>query len=289
MASVRTLYDLVPGAIVADRFRIVAPHRQGGLSAAFAVLDGKTGETCELQYFPAGLFEIHAQVEEFRTILLPWKRVRAGGVLAVREVLSIGPGSLVLVTDLPRGESLRARLKRDGKLDPVPAIRLGCRILEALEAIHSHELVHGDIKPFTIHLPEVDSDGLPQPLLVDGGLTPGLWTAKGLGDRTALIGTPYYAPIEQFGGESPDVRSDVYNVATVLFECVTGVLPWPGRSFLEVFQAKLARRPPTMRQRAPAVQVDPAIERVIVRGCLADREERPATAAEFRAALAALL
>src|SRR6185295_19899496 len=108
-------------------------------------------------------------------------------------------------------------------------------------------LVHGDIKPSTIYVDAKSKKLGPQ--LVDGGITPGLWNAKHLGERTALIGTPFYAPVEQFGGESPDVQSDVYNVATVLFEMATGVLPWKGKSFLEVFQAKLQKTPPSMKAR----------------------------------------
>jgi serine/threonine-protein kinase len=124
--------------------------------------------------------------------------------------------------------------------------------------------------------------------LVDGGVTPGLWNAKHLGDHTALIGTPYYAPVEQFGGDAPDVQSDIYNVDTVLFELVSGTLPWPGSSFLEVFQAKLDRNAPSMAARAPEVDVDAALEEAIVRGLMADRRERYAKASEFRKALEAV-
>ena len=65
-------------------------------------------------------------------------------------------------------------------------------------------LVHGDIKPHTIHLEMLKK---PHVQLVDGGITPGLWTAKHLGDKTALIGTPFYAPIEQFGGDIADFHA----------------------------------------------------------------------------------
>ena len=118
-------------------------------------------------------------------------------------------------------------------------------------------------------------------MLVDGGITPGLWTAKNLGEKTALIGTPYYAPPEQFGGGAPDVRSDIYNVAAVLFECLAGVLPWKGRSFLEVFQAKLDRAAPSVSARAPHVAIDAALAQAISKGCMADPAERHVSAAAF--------
>ena len=281
-----TLYDLSPGKRVADRYCIVDANRQGGLSTAFEVRDERTGDRCEMQLFPAGLFDGPSQKEEFHSILSPWLKVDSASVLRVREILLLEPGTLALITDFPGGDALRTRLKRKKRLDATEVLRLGCHVLDGLEEIHRHQLVHGDIKPSTVHVHGRGGDL--EALLVDGGVTPALWTAKDLGDKTAMIGTPYYAPIEQFGGDSPNVQSDIYNLATVLFESLTGVLPWSGSTFMEVFQAKLDKRPPSMKERAPKVAVDPALEQAIVTGCLADRSQRYSSASEFREALTAL-
>lgn len=278
-----TLVDLSPGKRLAGRFTIVAPHRRGGLSAALEVREGDSDERLELQLFPAGLFDDPDQVRSFAEGLAPWKEVRSPHVLAVREVLFLDPSNVALVTDFPEGESLRERLNERGPLPAGETAALGLALLEGLEAVHALGLVHGDVKPYTIHVSEGER-GL-EPVLVDGGVTPGLWRVKGLGEKTALIGTPYYAPVEQFGGDAPDVRSDVYNVATVLYECLTGVLPWPGKTYLEVFQAKLSEVPPPMRERAPGIEVDPHLEETIVRGCRADRRKRYGSAEAFREAL----
>ena len=277
-----SLYALTPGKKIAGRYEVVRPNRQGGFSTAFEVTDAKNGSRCELQLFPSGLFENETQAEQFRDRLRPWKDVDSEAVLGVRDVLDADDETLALITDFPDGESLRDRLNREERLERIEVVAMGLRLLEGLEQVHAESLVHGDIKPYTVHArgsgPEV------RPLLVDGGVTPGLWTAKAVGDKTQLIGTPYYAPIEQFGGDAPDVRSDIYNVATVLYECLTGVVPWEGRSFLEVFQAKL-QDPMPMARRAPSAKVDGPLEEVIRMGCLADRNRRYATAAEFRQAL----
>jgi hypothetical protein len=73
----------------------------------------------------------------------------------------------------------------------------------------------------------------------------------------------------------------------VLFEMIAGVLPWPGKSYLEVFQAKLDRHPPSIRRRASDVEITPELEKAIVAGMLADRRERYHSATEFRDALQA--
>jgi len=282
-----SVYDLTPGKVIAKRYEVVCAHRQGGLSAAFEVRDLEHEDRCEMQLFPAALFDATAQAQEFSSSWSPWLRVRSPSVLRVREILSLSASTLVLITDFPEGDALRARLNARKRLPVEEAVRLGVQVLEGLEEVHAHGLVHGDIKPYTIH---VNGEGAAvRPVLVDGGITPGLWTAKHLGEKTALIGTPYYAPVEQFGGDSPDVQSDVYNVAAVLFECLAGTLPWRGVSFLEVFQAKLDKRPASLRRLAPELQFDPALDEAIAIGCLAERTRRYATAREFRDRLAAFL
>ena len=278
-----TIYDIAPGKEIAGRFTIVGPNRQGGFSTAYEAKD-ENGDRCEIQFFPAGLFEDSGQVGDFETRMKPWTDVDHPAVIKVRELLPLEPDGLALVTDFPEGESLRARLNEDGQIAPKLVVDLGRQLLSGLEAIHAGGLHHGDIKPYSIHV-SGGADGQPiQGCLVDGGVTPGLWTAKSLGDKTALIGTPYYAPVEQFGGDAPDVRSDIYNLATVLYESIAGKLPWIGKSFLEVFQAKL-QDPPPFSQRAPGVSVDRKLEDAISRGCLADRRKRYNSASEFLAAL----
>ena len=84
------------------------------------------------------------------------------------------------------------------------------------------------------------------------------------------------------------MQSDIYNVSAVLFECLAGVLPWRGVSFLEVFQAKLDKTPPSVAAHAPNVSVDPELEAAIATGCLAEKRKRYATAREFQKRLEAL-
>jgi serine/threonine protein kinase len=150
-----------------------------------------------------------------------------------------------------------------------------------LEHAHGAGLIHGDIKPETIWYRDEDGAAV----FVDAGITPGLWAAKHLGTRTALIGTPFYAPLEQFSGESPDELSDLYNLATVLYELLTGVLPWAGKGYIEVFQSKLQPGPPPMRQLAPHVDVPKEVEAAIAKALRGKRNERHTDAASFRRAL----
>jgi serine/threonine-protein kinase len=284
-----SIFDLQPGRSVLDRFRITKPLRQSGLSAAFEAHDehAEPAQTrCALVVFSGALFEGAKQAEEFRATWKPWTRAKSEHLARVREVVALPGHGTMLVVDPSDETSLKELLRQRGALSAAEVQALGLQLADALEAIHAQKLVHGDIKPQNILVTE--RDGSLHATLVDGGITTGMWSAKHLGEHTALIGTPYYAPIEQFGGESPDRQSDIYNVSTVLFECATGVLPWPGKTLLEVFQAKLDRSEPSMKRRAPKCVVPAALEAAIVKGLLADRDERYVNATEFREALSAV-
>lgn len=273
-----SLFDLAPGKLLLDHYTIVKTNRMGGMSATFEVKEPKAKESLEIQVFPAALFQDKKQAKVFAESMRAWEEVESKHVLAARDVEDLQDGTVLYVTDLPPGKSLRDWRKDGVPLAPDVVVDIGLQLLDGISAIHAKKLVHGDIKPHTVH---VDDKKKLRVLLVDGGITPALWSAKHLGDKTALIGTPFYAPVEQFGGESPDVQSDVYNVATMLYELACGVLPWKGKSFLEVFQAKLEPRPPAMKTRAPKSDVPPELEAAILGGLMADRKERYGDAEAF--------
>ncbi|MCC6405897.1 MAG: serine/threonine protein kinase [Planctomycetes bacterium] len=278
-----SLFDLAPGRVFAERFRIEKVHRHNGLAPAFLAEDQKSGELICLTVFSPSTFESTAQAEEFRVSCQAWTRVKSPHVAKVREIVALPSAGIAWVSEVPHGEALKRFTEEKKRMEIARALKVGLALLDGLAAIHHVGLVHGDIKPSTVYV-----DGKAKKLgveLVDGGITPGLWNAKHLGERTALIGTPFYAPVEQFGGESPDVQSDVYNVAAVLFELITGVLPWPGKSYLEIFQAKLDRHAPSMQKRAPDLELPSGLEGAIAGGLVADRRERYPSVAEFRAAL----
>jgi len=282
-----SMFDLAPGKTLVDRYKLRRSHRQGGMATTYEVERVGDGAHLELQIFPGGLFENTLQAGEFAHALERWKSVRANTVLAARDVHTLEDGTILYVTDFPPGRSLRERLKENGPATPEETVAIGVQLADELTAIHAAGLVHGDVKPHTIHVePSSEHRGKLRVVLVDGGITPALWSAKHLGDKTQLIGTPYYAPVEQFGGEAADVQSDVYNLANVLYEAVCGVLPWKGKSFLEVFQAKLSPKPPPMKSLAPKIDVPPDLEAAIAGGLFAKKEDRYASAADFRAKLA---
>lgn len=279
-----SFFDLIPGKLVLDRYKIVRTNRRDGMSTTFVVEDLEEKGERELQVFPASLFEGAEQTKDFAHAMERWTKVDSRAVLKTHSALALDDGSILVVTALPPVQSLRDLLKEKHAFSTADVVKIGVELLDGLKAVHAAGLVHGDVKPNTIRVRDVKG----HVELIDGGITAALWSAKHLGDKTALIGTPFYAPVEQFGGDSPDEQSDVYNLACVLYELATGVLPWKGKSFLDVFQEKLQKAPPPMKTRAPKSAVPEALEAAIRGGLMADRRERYGDVAPFRAALAAV-
>ena len=190
-------------------------------------------------------------------------------------------GDVLRFCTWPEGQDLRARLAEGGTIPRADALRMGEALLRGVQALHENGFAHGDIKPSNLYL----SDGGLQ--AAEGGVTAALWRAQHMGARTSLIGTPFYAPLEQFSGEVPGPGSDLYAIGTVLYEALSGALPWAGKGFIEVFQSKMADNPPPIESRAPNLRVGSALEEVIRRSIRARRDERYEHAGEFLDALLA--
>src|SRR5262249_24453990 len=147
-------------------------------------------------------------------------------------------GRLWYVMPYIRGESLRARLEREGKLRVPDALRITREVAEALDYAHRQGVVHRDVKPENILLVEG------QALLADFGIARG--TAGAVADHTPtatglILGTPAYMSPEQMDARVDiDGRSDVYSLGCVLYEMLAGSRPFPGRTPFAVVASRLS-------------------------------------------------
>jgi serine/threonine-protein kinase len=184
-----------------------------------------------------------------------------------------------LVMEYIEGETLAALLERDGRLPFDRAIGFAIQLADALAYAHEHGIVHRDIKPLNILVASDDrlvitDFGI---ALLDGARR---LTWQMFGDR---LGTPDYMSPEQIQGKRGDARSDVYTLGGVLFEMLTGCVPWPGHNAMEAMDKHLTAPVPAMRDFG--IDVPPAVEG-IVRRCLRKRaEERYPSASELRSDL----
>lgn len=175
-------------------------------------------------------------------------------------------GLLYLVLEWVEGHDLRPHTRPGALLPPAQVLRIGRRIAQALAHAHRQGIVHRDVKPANILL-DARGEGVK---LADFGvarLDDASWTRTG-----TLLGTPDYMAPEQVAGGPVDGRADVYALAAVVHELLTGALPFPGASLAERLRARVAGAPPPVSTLRPGLP--PVLDGVLVRALAARPAER---------------
>lgn len=203
-------------------------------------------------------------------------------------------GLLYLVMELLVGKSLEVLLGENGqKLAPKKVIEIGIQTCSALAFAHDEGVIHRDVKPENVVLvPHRDEDGKPCDLVkvCDFGLAKLRDPDPENTDITmggTLCGSPAYMSPEQIVGEKLDARSDIYALATMLYEALSGELPHDAVGLTQLFAKKLMDVPVPIRKHLPSI--DAALEAVIMKGLARERNDRQADARVFRQELRAAL
>ena len=198
-------------------------------------------------------------------------------------------GTPFFVMPFIEGESLRHRLRRDGRLPVAEAVQIAGEVAEALEFAHGRGILHRDIKPENILLQAGHA------LVADFGVARALTRAAAppspaggdrlTGDGLALGTAEYVSPEQASGDEGVDGRSDLYSLGCVLYEMLTGAPPFTGNSPREVMARRFRESPRPVRE--PRPEVSPGLAGVVERTLAAEPDARFSTATEFLAALRA--
>ena len=198
-------------------------------------------------------------------------------------------GLLFYVMPFVAGESLRAKLDREGQLPVDEALRIAGAIASALDYAHRHGLVHRDVKPENVLL----SDGVP--VVADFGIAKavvssrvdGASTNPGLTHAGLALGTPSYMSPEQAMGETVDGRSDIYALGCVLYEMLSGDVPFTGPSAQSIIAKHLTEAVPSIRDVRDSVPLN--VDATIVRAMAKEPANRFTSPAQFAAALVSAL
>ena len=178
------------------------------------------------------------------------------------------------------GVDLAELLRREGPLAPERAVALVGQLASALDAAHARGLIHRDVKPSNA-LIGTDGDG-EHAYLVDFGITQDTAAQERLTATDQLVGTLDYLAPERIRGEPVDGRADIYALGCVLFECLTGQVPFPRASEAAAIYAHLEEQPPRASELRPGLPK--ALDAVVARALAKDRADRWQTGAELRAA-----
>jgi serine/threonine protein kinase/Tfp pilus assembly protein PilF len=270
------LLESVRGSL-ADRYLIERELGRGGMATVYLAHDPKHGRQVAVKVL---LPELATSIGPERFL----REIRVAARLTHPHILPLhdsgkAEGLLYYVMPYIEGESLRARLQREHRLDLDQALTLGREVADALDYAHQHGVVHRDIKPENILI----ANG--QSVVADFGIARALSaSAELLTEAGAAVGTPMYMSPEQAAGD-PDLdgRSDIYSLGCVLFEALAGVPPFSGPTAQAILVRRLIESPPALRTLNPGIPA--MVEAVVARALARAREDRFATAAALSAAL----
>jgi eukaryotic-like serine/threonine-protein kinase len=263
---------LRPGETL-DSYRIDALVARSGMASIFRATDVRTGAQVALKV-------PHPEVESDPVFFDRFKREQDIGTKldhpSVMKVFDDGQRSTVyMAMEWVNGRLLRDIIREKRKLPPDRAVRIAVGICDALEYIHEHGVVHRDLKPENIMVD--DDDRLK---LIDFGIA-GQEGARRLtfAKLSNLMGTPDYISPEQVKGKRGDGRSDVYALGVMLYEMLTGEVPFKGPNAFVIMNDRLLNNPVPPRELNP--EISPQLQEIIYRALERDPKNRYASAREL--------
>ena len=273
----------VPGTTLAERYRIVSPLGKGGMGEVYRAEDLKLGQTVALKFLPRSLAQTEEARERFTREVRLARQVSHPNVCRVFDIGEISEtgdaGKTIahtfLTMEFVDGEDLASLMRRIGRLPPDKALEIARELCAGLAAAHEHGIIHRDLKPANIML-----DGRGRVRITDFGLA-GL--AAEIEGADARAGTPAYMSPEQFAGGEVTPKSDLYSLGLVLYEVFTGKRPFDASSGAEMARQRDKSAPTHPSQIVK--DIDPLVERVILRCLEKDPAKRPASALQVAAAL----
>ncbi|HET6959385.1 MAG TPA: serine/threonine-protein kinase, partial [Vicinamibacterales bacterium] len=261
-----------PGAIIAGRYRLVSLLGRGGMGEVYRADDLTLDQPIALKFLPAGVAADSDRLAQFHAELRIARQVSHKNVCRLYD-LGEHEGRRFLTMEYVDGEDLATLLRRIGRLPHDKAVDIARQLCAGVAAAHERGVLHRDLKPANVM---IDGDGNVR--ITDFGL------AVAAGDITASrAGTPQYMAPELLTGGAPSVKTDIYALGLILFEMFTGKRAFDAKTFNELMsmhQTRTVATPSSMLR-----ELDPSVERLIMRCLEHDAALRPGSALAVAAAL----
>jgi beta-lactam-binding protein with PASTA domain/predicted Ser/Thr protein kinase len=268
--------ELEPGTLVDGRYRVLSRLGSGGMADVFLAEDQQLGRKVALKLLHRRFAEDPGFVERFR------REAQAAAGLQHPNVVSVydrgsHDGTYYIAMEYLPGRTLKQVIREEAPLDPIRAIDITIQILKAARFAHRRGVIHRDLKPHNVMV-EDDSDHIK---VTDFGIA-----RAGASDMTetgSIMGTAQYLSPEQAQGHAVSAPSDLYSVGVVLYELVTGRVPFDAESAVTIALKHVSEAP--VRPSAWNPKVPPELEQVVLWTLNKDPADRPADADQLISAL----
>ncbi|HWN98917.1 MAG TPA: serine/threonine-protein kinase [Blastocatellia bacterium] len=267
------------GSIIGS-YKVTEKIGEGGMGAVFKGIDTMLEREVAIKMLKPELASQPDIVERFRSEAVTLAKLNHPNIATLYSFLRQEEDFFMVMEFVP-GKSLDDVIRKFGAIDCNRAIMLFCQALEGIDHAHRMGIIHRDLKPANIMLTDNGSIKV-----MDFGIARALGTAR-MTRQGNVVGTVEYMAPEQVRGQAADGRSDIYSLGIVLYEMLTGRVPFENDSEFELMRAQVEDAPKPPRTFAPNIPL--AVEQAIMRALAKKPEARPQTAGELRAALLATL
>jgi serine/threonine protein kinase len=262
----------VIGTLIGHRFRLEERIGSGGMSSVYRAFDPTLERSVAIKLMHRDISTDPDQLERFR------REARAVAQLNHPHVVTVidageDEGAPYIVFEYVEGETLKDRIRRHGRLPVAEAVAYAIEIGRALECAHSHRLVHRDVKPQNVL---IDPDGRAK--VTDFGIARSL-EAQGLTAPGRVLGTTDYVSPEQALGHEVTEQSDIYSLGIVLYEMLTGEVPFQADTQVAVAMKHVREPLPDVQRRRP--EISAALAAVVERATAKETKNRYATVGEL--------
>jgi len=268
--------ELTTGSTFAGRYQVIEELGKGGMGKVYKVIDTKIKEKIALKLLKPEIAADKKTIERFSNELKFARKIRHENVCQMYD-LNEEKGTLYITMEYVSGDDLKSMIRMMGQLSPGQAISITKQVCDGLEAAHKLGVVHRDLKPQNIM---IDRDGNSR--IMDFGIARSI-KAKGITGTGVMIGTPEYMSPEQVEGKEVDHGSDIYSMGVILYELVTGRVPFEGDTPFTIGVKHKSEEPRDPKELN--AQIPDELSHMILKCMEKDKEKRYQSAAELRSEL----
>ncbi|HYV97570.1 MAG TPA: protein kinase [Gemmatimonadaceae bacterium] len=272
--------DLV-GTVIAERYHVMKKLGEGGMGTVYLAEHVKMGRKSALKVMNPGMTQDPDAIARFNREASNASRLNHPNICAIYDFGETPDGLIYLAMEFIEGDSLTSIIEKAGALPPARAASILHQTADGLQVAHDSGIVHRDLKPDNIMIAK-GRDGTDLVKVVDFGIAKAHTSDAQKVTKTGLVvGTPEYMSPEQLAGDKLDGRSDIYSLALVGFNMLTGTLPFPSTSAQESMIMRLTDNPRALREMKPDIQWPDALQTVMDKALARDVNLRYEKASEF--------
>lgn len=275
-----------PTKYIENRFRLEAHIATGGFAVIYRGVDMLHKEACAIKLIRTELIRKETTQKRFQREIRATQALSNHTPHTVRLIAhgqdeDYGP---FMVMEYLEGETLEVRLRK-GSLNPSEIVHIFHQLCHAVETAHNEGIVHRDLKPENVMLLPRDQ-GAPFVKVLDFGIAKDLENATSTGLTKGVIGTPRYLAPEQYEGKEISPQTDIYSMGIMLYEMLTGQIPFSGDTALAVITGHLLADPPDLKDARPDLPFPEALNQGVLRALQKPPDERYGSVSDFWDAVA---